>query len=109
MSEKDNDKQMDGCLNAVSEIPKLYETEDVETDKKIIHQLYEIPQIGFYWMIAELDKQENIAYGFANLNDALFAEWGYISIEELLENNAVLRRDWQPCTFKEAQKRMRFS
>lgn len=108
MVEKE-EKQMDGCLNAVSEIPKLYETEDIEASKKIIHQLYEIKDIGFYWMIAELDKENDIAYGYANLNDDQFAEWGYISIAELLENNAVLNREWKPCTFKEAQKRVRFS
>lgn len=89
-----------------NDIPKLYETEDVPTEKKIIYQKWEIPQIGFYWLIAELDKSENIAYGYANLNDELFAEWGYISIEELIENNAFLCRDWVPCTFEEAQKRL---
>ncbi|QLH08630.1 hypothetical protein [Candidatus Nitrosotenuis sp. DW1] len=88
------------------DIPKIYETEDIPAEKKIIYQKWEIPQIGFYWLIAELDRSENIAYGYANLNDDLFAEWGYISIEELIENNASLCRDWKPCTFEEAQKRL---
>lgn len=44
------------------EIPKLYETEDIEGEKKIIYQKWEIPQIGFYWLIAELDKKENLAF-----------------------------------------------
>lgn len=86
------------------EIPKLYETEDIPAEKKIIYQKWEIPQIGFYWFIAELDKKENIAYGYANLNDDQFAEWGYISIDELRENNATLCREWKPCQFEEAQK-----
>ena len=55
-------------------------------------------------MIAELDKKENLAFGYANLNDDRFAEWGYISIEELIDNNARLDRDWKPCSFEEAQK-----
>jgi hypothetical protein len=89
------------------DVPKLYETEDVPTEKKIIYQKWEISQIGFYWLIAELDRKENLAYGYANLNDDLFAEWGYISIEELIENNASFCQDWKPCTFEEAQEMMR--
>lgn len=88
------------------EIPKLYETEDIPAEKKIIYQKWEIPQIGFYWFVAELDKKENLAYGYANLNDDQFAEWGYISIEELIDNNATLCRDWKPCAFDEAQEKM---
>jgi len=88
------------------DIPQLYETEDTPAEKKIIHQKWEISEIGFYWLIAELDQKENIAYGYANLNDDQFAEWGYISIDELIENNALFCQDWEPCTFEEAQKRI---
>jgi len=85
------------------EIPKLYETEEVPLEKKVIHQVYAIPSIGFYWLIAELDEKENIAFGFANLNNDIFAEWGYISINELLENGAEPIRNWKPCRFAEAR------
>ncbi|MFY9300729.1 MAG: hypothetical protein WAO91_06025 [Candidatus Nitrosotenuis sp.] len=34
------------------------------------------------------------------------AEWGYISIKELIDNGAELDRVWMPCTFEEAQKRI---
>jgi hypothetical protein len=88
------------------EIPRLYETEDIPAEKKIIYQKWEIPQIGFYWLIAELDKKENLAYGYANLNDDTFAEWGYISLDELKENNVTMCQSWRPCTFEEAQKKM---
>lgn len=91
----------------VDNIPKLYETENIPAEKKIIYQKWEIPQIGFYWLIAEIDRKNNLAYGYANLNDDLFAEWGYISIEELLENNAHMCPDWKPCTFENAQNKMR--
>jgi hypothetical protein len=91
----------------VDEIPKLYETEEIPAEKKIIYQKWEIPQIGFYWLIAELDRKENLAFGYANLNDDNFAEWGYISIEELIDNGAGQDRDWGPCTFEEAQKKIR--
>jgi hypothetical protein len=87
-------------------IPNLYETDSIPFEKKIICQKWDIPQIGFYWLIAELDKKKNLAYGYANLNDDLFAEWGYISIRELMDNNATLCRDWTPCSFEDAQKLM---
>jgi|GEM_PF-1338533 len=87
-------------------IPKLYETDGVSFKKKVIYEKWEIPQIGFYWLIAELDEKENLAYGFANLNDDSFAEWGYISLNELKENNVTKCHSWQPCTFEEAQRKM---
>jgi len=87
-------------------IPNLYETDNIPFEKKIIYQKWEIPQIGFYWLIAELDKKKNLAYGYASLNDDLFAEWGYISIEELIDNNATLCWNWAPCSFEDAQKLM---
>lgn len=87
-------------------IPSLYETEDVPIEDKIIHQKWEIPTIGFYWLIAELNPKENLAFGYANLNDDVFAEWGYISIRELMDNGATLCPKWEPCTFATAKKTM---
>jgi len=83
-------------------IPKLYATENVPFEKKIIHQRYQIEEIGFYWLIAEIDKRKNLAFGYANLNDDQLAEWGYIDIDELLKNGAELDKEWKPCTYKEA-------
>ena len=88
-------------------IPELYGTENVSLEKKMIYQKWEIPQIGFYWLIAELDKKKNLAFGYANLNDDYFAEWGYIDIEELIDNGASLDRTWTPVTFEEAVKRIK--
>lgn len=51
------------------EIPKLYETEDIPAERKMIYPMWEIPEIGFYWLIAEHDRKKNITYGYANLND----------------------------------------
>ena len=58
-------------------------------------------------MIAGLDKKENLAFGYATLNDDHFAEWGYISIKELIDNGASLDRTWTPVTFEEAVKRIK--
>jgi hypothetical protein len=88
-------------------IPGLYETEEVPLAKKMIYQKWEIKQIGFYWLIAELDRKKNIAFGYANLNNDVFAEWGYISMGELVDNGASLDRSWKPCTYENAISRIR--
>jgi hypothetical protein len=88
-------------------IPELYETENVPLEEKVIHRRYQIREIGFFWFVSELDKEGNLAFGYANLNDDRFAEWGYISIQELLDNGAELDRDWKPCTFTDAIERIR--
>lgn len=88
------------------EIPLLYATDDTPFEQKIIHQRYQIKRIGFYWLIAEIDKEKNLAFGFANLNNDDFAEWGYIDIQDLNENGATPDTKWEPCTFKEAMQRI---
>jgi len=88
-------------------MPGFYATEEIPSQKKIIHQRYQIKEIGFYWLIAELDPKRETAFGYANLNDDMLAEWAYISIDELHENGAGLDREWKPCTYKDALKRIR--
>jgi len=88
-------------------IPRLYETEDVPLEDKVIHQRYQLKPVRFYWLVAELDQERDLAFGYANLNDDQMAEWGYISIKELLENGAELDRGWRSCTYREAMERIR--
>ncbi|MEM2786290.1 MAG: hypothetical protein QXW37_00075 [Candidatus Nitrosotenuis sp.] len=88
-------------------IPSLYETDKISLEKKIIYQKWDLKRLEFYWLIAELDKKQNLAFGYANLNDDVFAEWGYISISELIDNGAKRDLSWQPCNFEEAQKRIK--
>ncbi len=94
-------------INVSDEIPKLYETDGVPLEEKMIYQLYTIPWIGFYWLIAEYDPGDKIAFGYANLNNDQFAEWGYIDINELLENGAILDEKWEPCTYAHAVRRVK--
>jgi hypothetical protein len=88
-------------------IPELYATEEIPLEKKMIYQKWEIKEIGFYWLIAELDRKKNIAFGYANLNNDDFAEWGYISMEELIDNGAIPDRTWKPCMYEEAVKKIK--
>lgn len=92
---------------ADKKIPKLYETENVPVEKKIIHQRYQIKDIGFYWLIAELDPKEKLAFGYANLNDDELAEWGYISIDEIERNGAERDAEWKPMTYSQAKEKIK--
>jgi len=87
-------------------IPGLYATEHIPFEGKVIYQRYRIRGLGFYWLIAELDRERNLAFGYANLNNDDFAEWGYISIEELVDNGVELDKAWKPCRYKDAMKRI---
>ena len=65
----------------LSRIPKLYETEQVPLQEKLIHLHFFIGSCD--WYVAEYDG-EDIFWGFAILNDDFQnAEWGYISFSEL--------------------------
>lgn len=89
----------------MNKIPALYETEPIRCEDKIIYQHYHCPNHhGFYWLIAELDEQKKLAFGYACLNDPQLAEWGYIDINELEDVGAVLNKDWKPVPFREAIK-----
>lgn len=59
---------------------------------------------GFNWLLAELDRKKNLAYGWACLNDEQNAEWGYIYLPDLEEINAVRDMNWIPIFFPEAKK-----
>ena len=67
----------------LDKIPRLYETENVPLQDKLIYLHFFIG--GSDWYIAEFDGQD-LFWGFAILNgDYEMAEWGYISFSELRE------------------------
>ncbi|MCH8957075.1 DUF2958 domain-containing protein [candidate division KSB1 bacterium] len=68
----------------LAKIPRLYDTEKINGNDKIIHLHFFIG--GCDWYIAEFDG-EDLFFGFAILNDPQNAEWGYISFKELDEIN----------------------
>ena len=69
----------------LSEIPKLYETEHIPLEDKIVHLHFFIA--GCDWYIVEYDGAD-IFFGYAILhNDYQMAEWGYISFNELKSIN----------------------
>lgn len=88
----------------MANIPDLYGTEETPLEDKVIHQKWEHPLVGFYWLIAELDPVKELAFGYANLNDDDMAEWGYISIRELKDNGAYKVPGWKPKKFSEIER-----
>lgn len=85
----------------MQDIPKLYETDGVPFNEKTIYQMWQIRDINFIWLIAELDPEKQLAFGYANLNDDQMAEWGYISIKELEHNGVEKVDNWKPVKFGE--------
>jgi hypothetical protein len=81
-------------------IPRIGHTEQTSNEQKLIYQKWHLPEIGFYWLVAEIDPESNLAYGYANLNDNQCAEWGYFSLKELENTGAKLDLDWSPQIFQ---------
>lgn len=103
--QQNNISLMDGCLNAT--IPKLYETDGISFENKTVHCVYVLDHVQFYWLVVEYDPEQKLAFGYANLNNEDFAEWGYISIEELEENHARKIETWKPVAFPKAKQQVR--
>ena len=70
----------------LARLPRLYETEQVGLQDKLIHLHFFIG--GCDWYAIEFDGQDTF-WGFAILNgDNLNAEWGYFSLTELQQIRA---------------------
>lgn len=91
---------------ALSALPKLYETEKTPFKDKVIHLHFFIRKTDIY--IAEYDG-DDLFWGFSILNgDLQMAEWGYISFSELKSINVGgLQVDfdllWMPCKASEVE------
>ena len=65
----------------LNKIPRLYETEHIPLNEKLIYMHFFIG--GCDWYAAEYDG-EDLFFGYAILNnDTQNAEWGYFSLSEL--------------------------
>jgi len=71
----------------LNRLPGLYATESIEDPIARMHFF-----IGSAdWWITEYDPIDRLLYGFVNLGDPGMAEWGYISLDELIG----LKLPWQ--------------
>ena len=79
----------------LAEIPKLYETEHIALQDKLIHLHFFLG--GCDWFIAEHDGGD-LFWGFAVLNgDLHMAEWGYISFLNSKPSTSVGLRSIVSC------------
>lgn len=85
-------------------IPKLYVTEDLPLDEKVLHAHYFVG--GCDWYVAELDHETGDAFAHSDLGMG-FPEWGYVNLRELeaivVNGWIVVERDldFRPMTAKE--------
>jgi len=84
---------VDEVANRVADMPNLY-AQDGEGKKAIAHLHY---FLGNYdaW-ITELNLGTREAFGKASFGGASEAEYGYISLQELFDNNVELDLYWTP-------------
>lgn len=90
----------------IQTMPHTYQTEDTKTNDKIVYLHYF--KGGSDWYIVEKDKLpvQQQAFGYAILNgDDINAEWGYINIVELIQNNVELDFYFTPVKFGELKKK----
>ena len=77
--------------NHLKDIPALYDQENKGNRAKVYLRVY-IPNLGYEWLITEYDKEQELFFGFASLNDPDMAELGYISkieIEDLSDKYRI--------------------
>lgn len=97
--------EIDGEIAKRQRIPRLYETDSKPVERKTIYQKWtNHKKPGTYWLIAEMNPEQKLAFGFVNHNDALNANWSYISMRELESHGAVPDVNWKPVSFAEAKK-----
>lgn len=66
--------------SVASNIPRLYETEDVPLAEKRIRVKYFTPWAGWTWYAAEYCPRRRLCWG---LVVGLEVEWGYFALDEL--------------------------
>ena len=65
-------------------LPKLYATENVKPEDKVVVVKFFHPFSSWTWYAVEYDPIEQLFFG---LMDGFEREWGYFSLSELQSNN----------------------
>ena len=69
----------------IKQIPTLDETAEQGIDESFAYVKIFNPMGNHQWFITAYDPEQNLAFGYVNLNDPQMAELGYISMQELEE------------------------
>jgi len=65
-------------------LPKLYATENIKLEEKILQVRYRSINSNWEWYLVEYDKDKKLAFGYIK---GFENEWGYFSLKELEEIN----------------------
>ena len=88
----------------ISKMPKTYETENVDTEDKIVYLHYFYGSFDWYIIEKDINEGQYQAFGYVNLGDPDCAEWGYVSLHELcyeLHYPIELDFHWTPRKFSQ--------
>lgn len=92
----------------IEAMPKTYETEDIPTEDKVLHLHYFRGGVDAWIVEKDMgdgsdDLRQHQAYGKQGLFGGGWddAEWGYISIQELIDNDVELDLHWTPTMAKD--------
>jgi hypothetical protein len=97
---------IDKLIGIINTMPHLYQTEEIKTDDKIVYLHYFRRESAFYIVERNMAAVQHEAFGYSVLNgDYQMAEWGYVSIVELIQNNIELDFYWTPKPFSEVKKK----
>lgn len=72
----------------IKTLPKLYETENIKTDNKILQMKFMELKSGWEWYLTEYDAKEKIAFGLVK---GFEDEWGYFSLVEMEDIPSIIR------------------
>jgi hypothetical protein len=89
-------------IDTFDTMKETYQTEDIPESDKIVSLHYFLG--GSDWYIVEKDvlPEQYQSFGYARLSGMEdLAEWGYISLQELIDNNVELDFYWRPKKFKD--------
>lgn len=88
-------------------LPDLYDTENIDTEDKMIYVKFFSPFSDWTWYVAEYDSSDGTFFGLVDGNER---EWGYFSLRELEGINAesnppLIERDeyFTPTRIKDIQ------
>lgn len=70
------------------QFPKLYATEEVKIDDKVLRARFYELNSGWEWYLTEYDPNEKIAFGFVK---GFENEWGYFSLLEMQQISSIKR------------------
>ncbi len=82
----------------IKDLPKLYETENVKTENKILQMMFQ-SENGWCWYLAEIDEESKDGFGFVR---GFEDEWGYFNLNEMSDIPSITRyEDFKKIKFKE--------